>query len=172
MRIVYDNIVFAIQKFGGISVVWQELLSRVRQAAQVELKYIDVNQSLVAENYSRSKLDIDEKDVLSVIKCPMVSRYLPVSLTESQPFIFHSSYYRYCANPKAINITTVHDFTYEYFVKGLKQKVHTWQYMDTVGSVDEGHLIIFDRTKEKSWDERIWHKLCQYNGHDIMVWGM
>ena len=52
---------------------------------------------------------------------------------------------------------------------GLEQ---TWQYMDTVGSVDEGHLIIFDRTKEKSWDERIWHKLCQYNGHDIMVWGM
>lgn len=52
---------------------------------------------------------------------------------------------------------------------GLEQ---TWQYMDTVGSVDEGHLIIFDRTKEKSWDERIWHKLCQFNGHDIMVWGM
>lgn len=52
---------------------------------------------------------------------------------------------------------------------GLEQ---TWQYMDTIGSVDEGHLIIFDRTKEKSWDERIWHKLCQYNGHDIMVWGM
>ena len=52
---------------------------------------------------------------------------------------------------------------------GLEQ---TWQYMDTIGSVDEGHLIIFDRTKEKSWDERIWHKLCQFNGHDIMVWGM
>ena len=53
--------------------------------------------------------------------------------------------------------------------KGLEQ---TYQYMDTVGSVDEGHLIIFDRTQEKSWEERIWHRLCEYNGHKIMVWGM
>ena len=53
--------------------------------------------------------------------------------------------------------------------KGLQQ---TWEYMDSVGSVDEGHLIIFDRTQELSWDERIWHEPRQYNGHDIMVWGM
>lgn len=53
--------------------------------------------------------------------------------------------------------------------KGLEQ---TWQYMNAVGSVDEGHLIIFDRTQEKSWDERIWHRPCEYNGHKIMVWGM
>ena len=53
--------------------------------------------------------------------------------------------------------------------KGLEQ---TWQYMDTVGSVDEGHLIIFDRTQELSWEERIWHRQCEYQGHPIMVWGM
>lgn len=53
--------------------------------------------------------------------------------------------------------------------KGLQQ---TWEYMDSVGSVDEGHLIIFDRTQEKSWEERIWHKTCDYQGHTIMVWGM
>jgi len=52
---------------------------------------------------------------------------------------------------------------------GLQQ---TWEYMDTAGSVDEGHLIIFDRTQEKSWDERIWHRRCEYNGHPILVWGM
>ncbi|MBR1448436.1 MAG: ATP-binding protein [Prevotella sp.] len=53
--------------------------------------------------------------------------------------------------------------------KGLEQ---TWEYMDAAGSVDEGHLIIFDRTKEKSWEERIWHRPYQHNGHPIMVWGM
>lgn len=52
---------------------------------------------------------------------------------------------------------------------GLRQ---TWEYMDTVGSVDEGHLIIFDRSGEKSWEDRIWHEQCEYNGHPIMVWGM
>lgn len=53
--------------------------------------------------------------------------------------------------------------------EGLQQ---TAAYMDAVGSVDEGHFIIFDRSKEKSWDERIWHKPYEYDGRTIMVWGM
>jgi len=53
--------------------------------------------------------------------------------------------------------------------EGLRQ---TFDYMYTVGSVDEGHLIIFDRTNEKTWEERIWHKPCSFQGKDIMVWGM
>lgn len=52
---------------------------------------------------------------------------------------------------------------------GLRQ---TFEYMDSVGSVDEGHLIIFDRSKDKTWEECIWHKPCQYNEKNIMVWGM
>jgi hypothetical protein len=52
---------------------------------------------------------------------------------------------------------------------GLRQ---TFEYMDTVGSVDEGHLIIFDRSNDKTWEERIWHKAYDYQGHTIMVWGM
>lgn len=52
---------------------------------------------------------------------------------------------------------------------GLEQ---TADYMDRVGSVDEGHLIIFDRTQEKTWDERIWHQPYEYAGRTIVVWGM
>ena len=52
---------------------------------------------------------------------------------------------------------------------GLQQ---TAGYMDAVGSVDEGHLIIFDRTKDKSWEERIWHKPYSRNDKVISVWGM
>ena len=53
--------------------------------------------------------------------------------------------------------------------KGLKQ---TWEYMDMSGGVDEGHLIIFDRDSEKTWEERIWCRNCKYEGHNITVWGM
>ena len=53
--------------------------------------------------------------------------------------------------------------------KGLEQ---TSDYMDLVGSVDEGHFILFDRSSGKSWDERIWHEPRQYNGRIITVWGM
>lgn len=53
--------------------------------------------------------------------------------------------------------------------KGLEQ---TSAYMDLVGSVDEGHLIIFDRKGVKTWDERIWHEKRDYNGRVIAVWAM
>ncbi|MBR4729890.1 MAG: ATP-binding protein [Prevotella sp.] len=52
---------------------------------------------------------------------------------------------------------------------GLRQ---TAEYMDRVGAVDEGHLIVFDRSKTKTWEERIWHKKYEYQGYQIMVWGM
>lgn len=53
--------------------------------------------------------------------------------------------------------------------KGLRQ---TSDYMDLVGSVDEGHFILFDRKGDKTWDERIWHGKREYNGRVITVWGM
>ena len=53
--------------------------------------------------------------------------------------------------------------------EGLEQTV---AYMDLCGSVDEGHLIIFDRSGTKSWEERIWHERREYAGRCIMVWGM
>ena len=53
--------------------------------------------------------------------------------------------------------------------KGLEQ---TTEYMDIVGSVDEGHLIIFDREGTKSWDERIWHEQRVFQNRKIMIWGM
>ena len=53
--------------------------------------------------------------------------------------------------------------------EGLRQ---TFEYMDTVGSVDEGHLIVFDRSGDKTWEERIWHRQAEYNGRPMMVWGM
>jgi len=125
MKIIFDNIVFGIQRYGGVSVVWQELLKRVISQG-LDADYIDVNPSS-ARNPYRNQLDISSEHIIRTIKYPKISRYLPVHITGKAPFIFHSSYYRYCTNPNAINVTTVHDFTYELFRSGLRQKVHTWQ---------------------------------------------
>ena len=53
--------------------------------------------------------------------------------------------------------------------KGLQQ---TWEYMDISGGVEEGHLIIFDRSKTRTWEEKIWRREMDYQGHPITVWGM
>lgn len=52
--------------------------------------------------------------------------------------------------------------------EGLPQ---TWAYMDCCQAT-EGHLVIFDRTKTRSWEEKIFQHLESYQGQDILVWGM
>ncbi|HMX27753.1 MAG TPA: ATP-binding protein, partial [Blastocatellia bacterium] len=44
-------------------------------------------------------------------------------------------------------------------------------YMDRCGA-EEGHLVIFDRSPAKSWDEKIFHRLESHAGRSIQIWGM
>ncbi|MBF0121010.1 MAG: ATP-binding protein [Desulfobacterales bacterium] len=53
-------------------------------------------------------------------------------------------------------------------IEGLKQ---TSEYMDKCSTKD-GHLVIFDRTPNKLWDEKIFVKNEKYDTHTITVWGM
>ena len=129
MCLFYDNIVFDLQKSGGVSVVWYELLRRMVRDNSFNIRYID-NGGVI--NPYRRKLNIRDDAVIRIDGYIPVYRYLPVRIKNKTPFIFHSSYYRYCNNPNAVNITTVHDFTYEYFRKGLAKKLHCWQKYQTL----------------------------------------
>lgn len=52
--------------------------------------------------------------------------------------------------------------------EGLSQTVG---YMDTCNAT-EGHLVIFDRSAAKSWDEKIYQKVEIFAGRTINVWGL
>ena len=124
MKIIYDNIIFSGQKTGGISVVWYELLKRIILDARFVCLFIE--DSNCKNNIFRKKLSLNnvliKKGLLLKFK-----KYFNPKISLNNKFIFHSSYYRTSNNPNAINITTVHDFTYEYFSKGLKRYIHTYQ---------------------------------------------
>ena len=122
--LVLDNIVFDLQKSGGISVVWYELLKRIQNERDAECLYIDNHAS---QNPYRNLLNIENRAILKGDVFIPLTRFLPVTIKEEQKFIFHSSYYRYCNNPDAVNITTVHDFTYEYYRSGIAKRLHCWQ---------------------------------------------
>lgn len=124
MYIYCDNIVFDLQKSGGISIVWYELLKRLQHENGAECLYVDNHAS---QNPFRNLLNIDNRNILKGDAFIPLTRYLPVTIKEQQKFIFHSSYYRYCNNPNAVNITTVHDFTYEYYRSGIAKRLHCWQ---------------------------------------------
>ena len=121
--IVLDNIVFSLQRTGGISVVWYELLHRILEDGCFKCKVFNY----AGNNIFKDNLDWGVADVVERGGYLPVLRYMPVNVKEISPFLFHSSYYRTCYNSRAINITTVHDFTYEKYRKGLATRVHHWQ---------------------------------------------
>jgi hypothetical protein len=51
---------------------------------------------------------------------------------------------------------------------GLEQ---TWQYLDR-SNAEEGHLVVFDRTPGKPWDEKLFQRSETVKGKVIQVWGL
>lgn len=61
--------------------------------------------------------------------------------------VFHSSYYRVSLQKDIVNITTVHDFTYEYFRSGLAKYIHVWQKGFAIRRSD-GIICVSENTKK------------------------
>lgn len=144
MKIILDNIIFALQKSGGISSVWFELLSRIL----TENEYIQTI-NYANNNIFSSQLQQHKEQILLEKKLSSpFERYLNPKIKHLKtPFIFHSSYYRVCENPYAINITTVHDFTYEYYNRGLAKFIHSWQKRQAILKSD--HIICISENTKK-----------------------
>ena len=124
-EVIFDNITFSLQKAGGISVVWSELIKRILHDSEINSHFLDEPN----HNLFRNQLEIPEELILNnpLSKFPMsVQRYLNPNILKGKG-IFHSSYYRTVNNPQMVNVTTVHDFTYEYFRNGIAKHVHKAQ---------------------------------------------
>jgi len=105
--ITLDSIIYTLQQGGGVTVYYNNIKSRL-SAAQVkfnEVKYSDGSLSLTSR---------------------FLERYRDCIVDEKKG-VFHSSYYRLPSQRSLKVVTTVHDFTYEKFVTGPAQWVHSWQ---------------------------------------------
>jgi hypothetical protein len=67
-----------------------------------------------------------------------------------------------------IELKLLHKTLEQTLTKGLEQ---TWEYMDRCGA-DEGHLVIFDRTVGKAWEEKLFQREETFRGKTVRVWGM
>lgn len=136
IKLVIDNIVYSIQKIGGISLVFYELSSRFMRDPRYEVRFIESKNA--EDNYYRRLLNISNLFLIRYIKQPIIIfRYLNPKLGIKGPYIFHSSYYRTSRDKNAINVTTVHDFTYERSnKKDLATLVHIWQQKRAVAHSD------------------------------------
>lgn len=139
--ICFDNIIFELQKAGGISVYWYQLALRSKK---IDTLYFGCeNSNIFSQNLSFLLRQ-------EIYPCFFPRRYFPFipkpGTVQADKYIFHSSYYR-CSNyPNAINVTTVHDFTYEHHIKGVKGLLHGWQKKNAVKR-SAGIICVSENTK-------------------------
>lgn len=133
INIFLDNIIFSLQKSGGISLVWSELIKRLEKSRLIYPEYIEYDN----HNIHRREIKIPDKRIIkkdsSHISC---RRYLPPRITIKDSSIFHSSYYRTYNAAGVKNITTLHDFTYEYYFSGIRAIIHKWQKFSAIKHSD------------------------------------
>jgi hypothetical protein len=67
-----------------------------------------------------------------------------------------------------IELKLLRDSLEKTLATGLAQ---TWEYADRCAA-EEAHLVIFDRTPDKPWAEKIFRREEQFQGRQITVWGM
>lgn len=137
MKIIFDNIIYALQKSGGISVYWEKL----EEAISVTKRLVyNGRENNIFYKKRNDEIESNSNLLFERYKNPRLKIY------ELETFVFHSSYYRYCKNKNARNITTVHDFTYELFRDDFKSKLHKFQKKNAVMHSD-GVICISENTK-------------------------
>jgi len=147
MKIVFDNIIFGGQKIGGISTVWYELISRALRD-KLDVNFIDFpdNGNILREQLG--KLPSVSQSIPSKYK--KIVKYLPVIFRYGKPFIFHSSFFRFCSSSNAINITTIHDFTNELFQTGTGSKKERWIKNNAINHSD--YIICISQNTKKDFE--------------------
>lgn len=140
MNICLDNIIYSLQKAGGISLYWSELGSGLMSKDADISFYGYLNQNIFAKQLGNK---VEKETTLSY----KISRYLDFKKKLPKGSVFHSSYYRISKQKDVVNITTVHDFTYEYYRAGLARFIHSWQKGRAIKKSD-GIICISENTKK------------------------
>lgn len=142
-KLILDNIIFSLQYGGGASVVWSEHISRLLKDNRFDVSFLEFENN----NIFRKELPIP-KNIISIDsnKWLKLLRYFDVNSNRTAPYVFHSSHYRIDKCKYARNVTTVHDFVYEYYVKGFKRWIHSAQKWNSIRKADK-IICISESTK-------------------------
>lgn len=137
--IAYDAIVFALQRTGGISRYFSELIPGVAAEAPVRvLEYRSEGTELPGVATVRPARRLLER-----------YRSVPASAL-ARANVFHSTYYRSC-NARVARVVSVYDFVYERFPRGLATVVHREQKHAAIRGADVV-LCISESTKRELFE--------------------
>jgi mannosyltransferase len=137
MKIIYDDIIYSLQRAGGISLYWSQLETCLKHDTCI--LYSNYGRNIFY--HSSGGMQIKKSGSL------LLHRYRNITMKEKEQFIFHSSFYRYCKNKNAVNITTVHDFTSIYYGHTFKAAVRKIQ-RDAAIYHSSGIICVSENTKK------------------------
>lgn len=116
---VIDGIIFSLQRHGGISVYFHQLLARLQRDGVHACLTLD-GQTFQSTLKSEGSMTVVQRTAR------LAERYRHSRLIAGGS-VFHSSYYRLPARPGLPTVVTVHDFTYERCIGGPRRWVHSAQ---------------------------------------------
>jgi glycosyltransferase involved in cell wall biosynthesis len=122
----FDNIIYKLQKTGGISRYWREITARINKDNQFTTKFTDGSK---------------------------IQRFLPIL---SNAEIFHSSHFRTTFDRQAKVVSTIHDMTYERSLADssasvLGLKLNIWQRKRAIEKAD-AIICVSESTKQEMLD--------------------
>lgn len=116
--IFFDDIIFDLQQFGGISEYWRQLSSSPVLSAQFNIQ-------------SFGRLGSSKRTKFGKLS----AKFSRCSTVTHGKAVFHSSYYRLPSNQMP-TVVTVHDFIYEKRVSGLASFVNAYQIRKAIKTAD------------------------------------
>lgn len=143
MNLCLDNIIFSLQRAGGISVYWSELWSRLLRD---QLSAVAIEAQGANQNIFRANLDIPAWQTRVDTRPVRMARYLRAPALPGRDDLVHSSYYRRPSSARLPHVQSCYDFTYERFWRGPARWVHSWQKRQAVGSAN-GVICISESTR-------------------------
>ncbi|MBP3255297.1 MAG: glycosyltransferase family 4 protein [Clostridia bacterium] len=145
MKIYLDTIIFARQRFGGISNVWYEYVSRMLKDENVELNLFGldnyINMRYMELNKENAKHLKDKKSNINIL------RLISPDIKSTEKCIFQSTDLRICKKKNVKNIVMIHDTTHQIYFKGIKKIINTYQKRKAIKNAD-GIVYISDNTRK------------------------
>ena len=148
MNLYYDNIVYDLQNFGGISTYWYELTERLLNNPEVHIRFYET--SLENDNILRRELNLSGSEVAVCKRNPKIfERFRTLDdWNFEQKSVFHSSYFRIPVSGSKVGVVcTIHDFTHDLFFSGPRVWIHNFAKRRTIERSD-AIITVSENTKQ------------------------
>ncbi len=125
-QLFFDNIVYSLQNFGGISNYWYELTRQFLSSDEFDIHFFETESQ--TNNLFRKKLSINPEKIATTNRGGIVTeRFFRIPLQTNKKGVFHSSYFRMPHKNTHINtVSTVHDFIHEKYHSYLRTILHNY----------------------------------------------